>query len=67
MINKELAKTIFIDGQIIGARQMLNTVQGKGEREVTFEEYWETISELNESVQDLDEQVFRMIDKNMGR
>ena len=67
MINKELAKQIFIDGQIIGARQMLNTVQGKGEREVTFEEYWETISELNESVQDLDEQVFRMIDKNMGR
>jgi hypothetical protein len=46
---------------------MLNTVQGKAEPEVTFEEYWETISELNESVQDLDEQVFRMIDKNMGR
>ena len=67
MINKELAKQIFIDGQIIGARQMLNTVQGKAEPEVTFEEYWETISELNESVQDLDEQVFRMIDKNMGR
>ena len=62
MINKELAKHIFTDGQIIGARQMLNAIKGKPEEEVTFEMYWETIFKLNETVEDLDEIVFKMID-----
>ena len=62
MINKELAKHIFTDGQIIGARQMLNAIKGKAEEEVTFEIYWETIFKLNETVEDLDEIVFKMID-----
>ena len=64
MINKELAKHIFTDGQIIGARQMLNAIKGKAETEVTFEMYWETIFELNETVEDLDEIVFKMIDNH---
>jgi hypothetical protein len=64
MINKELAKHIFTDGQIIGARQMLNAIKGKAEAEVTFEMYWETIFKLNETVEDLDEIVFKMIDNH---
>lgn len=67
MINKELAKQIFIDGQIIGARQMLNIVQGKGEREVTFEEYWEKISELNETAESIDDEIFKLIDKAISK
>lgn len=67
MINKELAKQIFIDGQIIGARQMLNTVQGKGEREVTFEEYWETIADLNETAESIDDEIFKLIDKAISK
>jgi hypothetical protein len=67
MINKEIAKQIFIDGQIIGARQMLNAVQGKGERDVTFEEYWETIADLNETAESIDDEVFKLIDKSITK
>ena len=65
MINKELAKHIFTDGQIIGARQMLNAIKGKPEAEVTFEMYWETIFKLNETVEDLEDEIFRLIDKSI--
>lgn len=67
MINKELAKQIFMDGQIIGARQMLNVVQGKGEREVTFEEYWETIADLNETAESIDDEIFKLIDRAISK
>lgn len=67
MINKEIAKQIFIDGQIIGARQMLNVVQGKGERDVTFEEYWEKIADLNETSETIDDEVFKLIDKSISK
>ena len=67
MINKEIAKQIFIDGQIIDARQMLNAVQGKGERDVTFEEYWETIADLNETSETIEDEVFKLIDKSITK
>lgn len=67
MINKELAKQIFIDGQIIGARQMLNAVKGKAEKDVTFEEYWETIADLNETAESIDDEVFKLIDKSITK
>ena len=57
MINKELAKTIFIDGQIIGARQMLDQVQGKPSREISFEEYWKTIMDVQETVDELEDKL----------
>lgn len=67
MINKELAKHIFTDGQIIGARQMLNAVQGKAERDVTFEEYWETIADFNETSETIEDEVFKLIDKSITK
>ena len=66
-MSKTVAKQIFMDGQIIGARQMLNLIQGKDDRDVTFEEYWEKIADLNETSETIDDEVFKLIDKAISK